>query len=450
MKRGIRAIFSVLLLLLTSCSSNGSSLINDGQRLAAAGQAGKQLHAYDSPYTLCYQNLDATYSLYVFAAPIQYDTGKGYTFIDNTLISSQRLPFAFENKANRIKCYFPPVLSEDCLIESEEDTLRFRPLFDVSSFSRGQQVEMANQYGDTVHGILYQSPSTDILLYATKAGIRWEFILKQEPAEHFFQFRVQSSAPELENRRNGYISFQKDAVKSALVYAPLISCGKKITTDSELSYCKDGDAVEITLMLPDELFSSGSDAYPIRLDPSFELYQNKMPDTSVYSEFNTNSFLRQYAIVGQHPQLGEGWEYLRLRINHFFSLKKDSILQATYHTKSLYETPETDLSLRLDSVNQDWSSTNMVWDDRILPKAQTVCPVINRLYTFDITDFVNEAVNDVDGFKESNGLVMRAEDNGEGYAILATSDNSVYTPYIEIRLSREPYAFIPRENINEI
>ena len=64
-----------------------------------------------TPYTVGYPNRDGTYSLYIFSSPVQYPTGDGYAVIDNTVVASGKEGFAYENKANEIKAYFPPSLS---------------------------------------------------------------------------------------------------------------------------------------------------------------------------------------------------------------------------------------------------------------------------------------------------------------------------------------------------
>lgn len=68
-------------------------------------------------------------------------------------------------------------------------------------------------------------------------------------------------------------------------------------------------------------------------------------------------------------------------------------------------------------------------------------------YCFDITDFTKSAVADDSGMTESIGSVLTCED---GSALLATSDNGEFVPYIKLHLKNPPEYFIEHESINEV
>ena len=70
----------------------------------------------------------------------------------------------------------------------------------------------------------------------------------------------------------------------------------------------------------------------------------------------------------------------------------------------------------------------------------------DSLNAFDITEFVKQCFKDQMKTTETNGLVLQ---NEGVYSIMATSDHSLYAPYIHIQLTNEPLAFLPLENINQ-
>ncbi len=104
-----------------------------------------------------------------------------------------------------------------------------------------------------------------------------------------------------------------------------------VTTDVSVLYKADGQHVQL---LMDEAVLRGA-VYPVKLDPSFEIYTEKIPDSSVYSEFDTNAYLRHYEVVGHHPALGEGWTYVRFRLNTYFHAAPADILSAEYCVREL-------------------------------------------------------------------------------------------------------------------
>ena len=119
-KRG--RIYSIILLflLVLCCGCRGKTGVVLSTALSPvpgiSGQ-GEALPECNTPYTVGYPNRDGTYSLYIFfvSGPVshwgwlcrdrQYRRGLG------------KEGFAYENKANEIKAYFPPSLSEYFRVE---------------------------------------------------------------------------------------------------------------------------------------------------------------------------------------------------------------------------------------------------------------------------------------------------------------------------------------------
>ena len=66
---------------------------------------------------------------------------------------------------------------------------------------------------------------------------------------------------------------------------------------------------------------------------------------------------------------------------------------------------------------------------------------------FDITEFVKDAMTDINGVMESYGTLIKSEDKK---CVMSTSDNGEYIPYIKINLKHLPKYFDYHESINEI
>jgi hypothetical protein len=69
------------------------------------------------------------------------------------------------------------------------------------------------------------------------------------------------------------------------------------------------------------------------------------------------------------------------------------------------------------------------------------------IYEFDMTEFLKKCFDDTKWQEESNGLLMML-DNSKSYVIFASSDNSLYPPYIKFYTKALPSVFVPQENIN--
>ena len=369
-KNFILACSLMLAFILSGCSSDSQVLSTAISQIDTKFSNHKeQLHDYDSPYTICYQNKDDNYSMYIFASPIQFKTKDGYQIIDNTVMKSSKKEFAFENKANEIKTYFPHHLTDYFLIEKGTDSLQFKPHFDVSEFSKAKSKMIKNMYGDKVSAVMYESPSMDLVFYPTKAGIKAEIILRKKPADNVFEFDVKTTATWYENKRNGYILFKDGKENKSIIYAPLIKGNAdtedNLSIESQLLFSETETGYKLWIEVDKKMLSNDKTKYPVKFDPSFEMYLNKMPDTSVYSKFDTNSYLLHYAVIGEHPTLGEGWEYVRLRIGNIITTEKN-ILYAYYYVHSLYANKDN-IQKVLSTVDSDWSSTQMVWSNKVMP-----------------------------------------------------------------------------------
>ena len=435
---------------LGACSRNASSMVLStaiSEIVEARDSHSEQLKEYDSPYTICYKNKGNTYSMYIFASPIQYKTASGYEIIDNTVIASEKEGFTFENKANEVKTYFPKTLANAFRVEKGLDFLEFKPDWNVEGFSESKQINYTNMYGDKVSAVTYERKDIDLVFYPTKAGIKAEVVLKEKPASEAFSFTVENGGLTFENKQNGYIVFKNGDENKSVIYQPLVQYtadkGEQLDVTAKVNIKGEEEGYRVTVVVDESILNNAKTKYPVKLDPSFEMYLNKMPDTSVYSEFGTNSYLRHYAVVGEHPVLGEGWEYLRLRMNKLMVTTEKNILKAEYFNRCFYESnPHS--TLELSTVGQDWSSTKMVWDNKVIPEKDQAFLRSNS--KFDITEFARNCVSDQLNSTESNGLVLQADSS---YSILATSDNSVYSPYVKLQLKKKPLAFIPIDNINQ-
>lgn len=403
----------------------------------------ERLRKYDSPYTICYKNSDGTYALYVFSSPIQYKANYVYEIIDNSLISSDKEGFAFENRANDIKTYFPDKISGEFLICRDGEDISFSPNFDVSGFAEGQMKTICNMQNDQVQAVVYESQKMDLCFYPTKTGIKLEIIIKEKIEGDELDFSVKTSADDFEAQGNGYVVLKALENKQALIYASLQKNAGE--TESSIDYgnvrmCKEKDGLHVYFLIND------TTDYPIHMDPSFELYRNNIPDSTVYSDFPMNSYLNNYAAIGDSSKFGEGWHFLRLRLQALMVLSPETINEATFHLKCLF-CKDSNGEIEILKNNEQWSSTRMQWDSRIRKNEKINKYVIgNGELQANITDYVKESFLDSSSMIESQGIMLKSK---EDECVVATSENAMYTPYVRLVLTEEPLYFKGKENINE-
>ena len=442
-------------MLLTGCYNINEPVRSTSISIIDTNKLGhkKHLNNYDSPYTICYMNEDDTYTMYIFASPIQYKTESGeYAIIDNTVIKTNKPNFIFENKANNIKTYFPKTLLKSFLIIKEYNFLEFKLDWDINGFSEAKQTTFTNMYNDEVSAVVYERKDMDLVFYPTKAGIKTELVLKEKPEDNKFAFIVKSGASEYENNQNGYILFKNGYEEENIIYQPLVQYtankGRQLDVTTQMNIYREESGYYVGMIIDDNVIENAK--YPIKLDPSFEMCLNKIPDSTVYSKHDINNYLASFGIVGGHPIFGEGWHYSRLRLNYFMTLKQDSFKSAVYYIKTLCDNTKAEDFKTYESSEQ-WSSTGMLWESKKPPGkliSEKTIP-LNGYWGISMNEYVKACFDDPNWEKESVGFLMKVEKQN-AYRIIATSDNSLYSPFLKIELTKLPAYFELKENINQV
>jgi len=436
---------AISLACLIGCQKSKYDILSTPISQIDISQHAEQLHQYDSPYTICYKNKDDTYSLYIFASPIQYKVGKDkYIVIDNTVIKSEEKDFVYENKTNIIKTYFPKDLEDYFRVEKDNIFLEFKVCDDLQGFSRAKRVIFTNMFGDRVSAVKYHKEDMDMVFYPTKAGIKTEIVLRKKPKKNYFKFNLKASASWFENLKNGYVLLKEGGENESVVYQPLVQYmtdKQRLDITTQINIKKEGENYSVEMVVDDTILENAE--YPVKVDFSFEMYQNKVPDTSVYSEFCINSYLRNYVVLGSHPIMGEGWYYTRLRIKYFFDTNPDDVIFASYNTRGLCKSEDI---ISIYTAKDQWSSTSIVWDNKVGTDKFVASKKLDlqKYSCFNLTDFIKFCLRDEDLLVESKGFLLISNGNN----IFSSNDNTLYSPFVFVHLKNPPTYFNPAESIN--
>lgn len=444
MKTCLFLLFSfTILMCLTCCKKRDDSTIaltNMGIHLEENGHI-KQLPEYNSPYTLCYENKDGSYSLFIFAAPIQYKTDDNqYILIDNALVPADNAHYIYKNKSGQVKSYYPDVLENEFTVIYGDEKLSFKYCGEnIDSFSKGQKINFTNMYGDIVEAVEYKGKDINLAFYSTLTGIKMEMSPQKAIEPENIKFSVNCPNTQYSNFKNGYITFHNNSENTAIIYTPLMKCDETIQPIK-----MNVMSIENTqrLIFPERI---DAEIENCKVDMSFEFYVNKIPDSTAYEKNTVNSYLSNFCNIGSNDLISNGYHYTRFRLNYFFSTSPENILKATYYIKGLHQNAESQLGLY--SVGNQWSSTGLNWMNKGSPDTFLSKNVVvgNGINSFDITDFVRSCFETGGREKESKGAVIMGDKND----FLATSDNSLYPPYVRIDLADEPAYFEEKMNIND-
>ncbi len=401
--------------------------------------SGKTINSIEdcaSPYTTCIQKNNDIYELSIYNAPVMYLKDGKYTMKDLSIVDSDKKEFMFMNKGSDIKVYFPKRIEQDFYIEQDGIGKKFNFLVE-EEFQDAIVSKYVNVFGEEVEAVIYKTQDgMEIIAYSTISGIQFEYkLLKNNNVPNLtFECKDKSLTD-----NDGYITINDN--KKYVIYKPLIYANNnELLWNYNIKYKKEGEKLKI-------YFDKPKDIDEIKVTFSIEVYLDKIPDSTAYSGKLENSYLRNYAVIGNSEEFGVGYHYVRFRLSYLFDMKAENILQAKYYVKCLND---NDIPLVMGENKQQWSSTKLVWDGQNdFSDIELSKGVMNSdgWISFDITQFVKNCINDKSLNSESIGCRIRSQENSE-YSVVATSDNSLYVPYVKIWISALPVRIKNVRSIN--
>lgn len=118
----------------------------------------------------------------------------------------------------------------------------------------------------------------------------------------------------------------------------------------------------------------------------------------------------------------------------------------------MYANSDT-IDLLLSQPIDQWSSTGLTWRNKLeimdMDCDYNYAFTLDNWCEMDIKSFAKECLSDQSQLCESLGLVLSMQKEMSSHMIFATSDNALYTPYLELNFSELPLEFTVKENIND-
>ncbi len=390
----------------------------------------------DSLYTYGKENQDGTYTLKVYSAPVNYEIDGGYVSISNKLKESDDSDYMLVSDENSVHIFYPQNIEKGISLEDtiNEDDMIFYLNESDKTFDEGKKVYFKNMYGITVEAVLYASENEDYYFYSTNKGLRSEIVChNSQKDEH--SFILQQKNTNINNEKNGYVVVKnkkddKDEYISNIITEPIVKQDSKIESDthyvisdiSEDKYCYT--------------FSVKGDFNDEHIDFGIEYKRDCMADSTAYSKNYFNSYLSQYAILGQSAN-GFGVHSIRFLFVNLLDTKQENIKKVSYHTYIL-DDKKSDSKFELHENIDAWSSTKNTGATMVKYEEEGIEPAALKGHelVFDITDYAKKCFRDDTGRTEQRGMSLITSSGISRY--VTTSDNSVYIPYVEYVFYRKP------------
>jgi hypothetical protein len=422
-----------------------------------------ELTEYTSPYTVAYENKDKTKTIYIFGAPIRFsDNQNNNKLIDNTIIPVENnINYSYKNKINNIEILFPKSINNNygIVIKNKNNnfSLEIWPKEYVENVTASVK-KVYNMYGDLLDAVVYNGifgQGTQLNCYITNTGIITEVVFSKKPISNEFDFIIKSSESIEPDANNKYVEFKNNNSAIDPIKAIVQSF---ITKDSYLKLYKENEGhisynnqinVErynnknnsyiVKMEIDKNLINDKNTIYPIKFDPSFAIYVNKFPDSTVYSATPTsNVYLQNINIIGNSNLSGTSETLVRFNENIIKKLDPNKIISAYYYVKELSGF-NSNAKFSIWDVDEDWCSLTVTWNTK--PKYSKLVNEINlnksEYYSFDLTRLVKKWANIKDAnFNKTHicNFMIRENDNNSYWRIFASNDNLLYVPFLEINI----------------
>ena len=409
------------------------------------------LSMYDTRYTYIEKNADDTYSMYIYTTPIQFKDGKVYKKIDNTIVEADKSEFAYENKSNSLKVFFPKYINEEFNIKENNNQISFVVDNFIEHQILGKKTSYINIYGDEREAVeYYVDENLTIYTYPINLGIHFEYVIKGDNKEKYFP-RICITSDEnmrIDDSTKEYLIIENKRENKFLVFQPAVlnEADEELIIDN--NWILKNNKEDISANCKSENIKDGT----THIEFSIQLHKEDIPDCTAYEKKENNNYLSNYAMIGNNTELGKGLYFTRFRIKYFFDSEGDNVKSAYFCTRNLnYGNCEAEINAYYP--REQWSSTRLTWENKV--DYYENFKKFTGMYSngakgnlkFNLTDFVKSALEDVTGITESWGLVM---DTNDKKCVLPSSDNGEYIPYIKIVMKNLPDNFKKMESVNDV
>lgn len=459
MKRFVGVLMSIVILLLSfyGCGGDNSTKLEDYYSIISKEQMERNGHKkviekYCTGTSVGFENIDGTRTLYVYSSPISYrnDEDEMLHVIDLTLKeinSSDEYRYTVED--SDILPYFPAVLDRNHSVAVEKN-LKVNLMFDNDFYSEGTKSICSNFIQEEKEAITYKDAVFDgavLNLFPTNVGINFELCFAEKPKTYYFDFWIQLSKDYayLEQMPAGYIAVLDNRVEASpgnvlgVIQAPMIkNKDGKISVNSTVSIEEkdENKGYRIRFTMDEPFVEEGSKVFWC-----LELRREKQSDNAIYSNYPSwnQSFLTNYAVVGNSEHFGIGRMMTRFDVAKNFRLKSDDVISARYDTYMIDQTTQ-DIEFNAYYISGEWCAIFGNWKSNYQTgECASSTTVNNYELSWDITDAVKKWCVDRDrkGELEQFGLMLESsvEDQSD-YGIMLSHDNTLYRSRTVIQLSK--------------
>ncbi|WP_010245211.1 DNRLRE domain-containing protein [Acetivibrio cellulolyticus] len=340
-------------------------------------------------YSIDVVNTDGQHTVCTYQFPVKYvDDGGSIQYIDNSIVSHSKKrkikgkSFAYTNKGNRIKTYFPENIAEGVLLSDDKYQVSFSPAGNINNaYAENKEVSFNNEVENVVEYSNVFGEGTKLQYVPTYTGLKENIVLEKYSGNNIFEFTINTdglvpafesgnSIP-LKDPSTGEIVSVLGQVDARDSYKGTNENNDKhftINNKLSISPAEDENTYVLTVTVDKDFLESATTVYPVVIDPILSVYSSNHMDTTIYAaQPNTQNFYADaYNYVGNR-----GGEYginavtlVKFNFNSSSlptTINPDAVTKAEYF---VYEASGTTYPTRIDAypLESAWSDTTVTYN----------------------------------------------------------------------------------------
>lgn len=396
---------------------------------------------YSSEISLCIEKDNGDKLLIIYASPhLFYNENRDLVAIEDSLEELSELgEYKYITKNNDVKvCLSENILKNGIKVENKiispdftNNNEKFTYKYDFGELftNYGIKGRYTSFFGNNKDGIIYKNSKEDMALtvYPTISGVENDIEISENKT-HKIVFTFNSDSDDkLEITKAGYIVIRvkNDSIK-AVIQQPIVRDSG--ATYNFSSYYEVSNKNEISLCLDSEFAQTA--LYPLKLSFFIDTKKNNQPDSQLYSlKKDLNSYLQNYAVLGNSKEFGNGEIYVRFQFWDRFNINQDNVQSIKFYTSPVFS-KNGDYNVKAYKVLEDWCSLELNWVNRKeTGELVSTSNLENGEICFDLTNSGRKWMYSDD--MQRFGIVLKAENDDE-YLIIKTNDNSINNARTEI------------------
>ncbi len=397
------------LILCSSCSYNKKELINPIDFIDNDSQVSGE-GEYTNFFSKCYENKDGTKSLYIFSSPIAYEENGEFKAIDNTIIKCKKQEYAYENKSNDIKMYFPYSLKDKFKITYKEDYFEFKLHEDIKGFSKAKLVNFKNMYGDYVEAVKYKGKEAELYFYCSSAGIKCEINCKNAYYLKELNFKVYNLDLSANTDMRDLVVFKdhhNNEVKN-IIRKPYEQKNGKIIYGKEIQVLKLNDCYRLTFSAEDSL----------KMDLSFEMYKDKMFDGFNDKNYKYATYLDNICTLSEDCTL-----FIQNQLEKYSNIDNKNIQKVYFYFRNF---SDSDMKMDFYKISEIWSTVLTTVNP---PEKLEFCLTENiKSNSYNKIDLTKMFFKNGEKITDTYGIAVKTKNN----CSVSVSDNYQYPYYYEL------------------